>query len=68
MTEAPKSSLNMRKVVKFRNLRQKGDGGQDTIQISKFGEAVPHVMCLTIGTLRSETRRQDAAGSKFSKR
>ena len=48
MSEAPKSSLNMRKVVKFRKLRQKGDGGQDTIQISKFGEAVPHVMCLTM--------------------
>ena len=48
MSEAPKSSLNMRKVVKFRNLQQKGEGGQDTIQISKYGEAVHHVMCITI--------------------
>lgn len=48
MSKAPKSSLNMGKVVKFRNLRQKGDGGQDTIQISKYGEAVRHVMCITM--------------------
>ena len=47
MSEAPESSLNMTKVVKFRNLQQKCEGEPD-IQISKYGKAVHHVMCITI--------------------
>ena len=38
MSEALNFSLNMRKVVKFRNLRQKHDGEPDTIEICKYGE------------------------------
>ena len=33
MIGAPKSSLNMKKVVKISNLRQKREGQPDTIQV-----------------------------------
>ena len=48
MSEAPESSLNMTKVVKFRNLQQECEGEPDIIQISKYGKAVHQVMCITI--------------------
>ena len=50
MSEAPNFSLNMRKAVKFRNLRQKRDGEPDTMEICKCHEDAHYsaLQCLQI--------------------
>ena len=50
MSGAPNFSLNMRKAVKFRNLRQKRDGEPDAMEICKCHEDAHYsaLQCLRI--------------------